>query len=422
MGHSSLSPSAAGRWIACPGSIALSAKCPPQPASIHAAEGTVAHDLAYQLLVGKATHAALVNRIGETVMQDGFEIEITEDMVDGAKMYHDSVWGHITEIRQSRGGVKQAPVHMKAEERVCASSVSPDLWGTSDCTFWQNGNVLEVVDYKYGKGVPVEATGNKQMLIYAIAAMDSAAKSWAFDKVRLTVVQPRAPHAEGPVRTWEISVAELKKYAAEIKKAVVATAEPNPKTVAGAHCRWCPAKGICPAMLGAAQKAVAADFDTIPSPGRVLDASSLTMEQALNALAWEDTVGEFFKALRSRLEAELQMGRAVPGWKLVEGKSNRQWTEETQVVKELGPLLGDAIYVERKVKSPAQIEKLVGKGKVDHLTMKPAGKIVMVEESDPRPAVETAGVAGDFEALLSAPVRAESPKTVVAADDLNGLL
>lgn len=417
MGHSSLSPSAAGRWIACPGSIALSAQCPPQPASIYAAEGTVAHDLAYQLLMGKATHQALVQRVGETVMQDGFEIEITEDMVDGAKLYHDTVWNHVKEMKTK----KVAPVHVKAEERICASSISEDLWGTSDCTFWQNGNVLEVVDYKYGRGVPVGATGNKQMLIYAIAAMDSAAKSWAFDKVRLTVVQPRAPHAEGPVRTWEISVAELKKYAAEIKAAVVATTEPNPKTVAGSHCLWCPAKGICPAMLGAAQKAVAADFATIPSPVKALDAASLTMEQALNALAWEDTVGEFFKALRSRLESELQMGRAVPGWKLVEGKSNRQWTDEGQVEKELGPLLGDAIYVERKVKSPAQIEKLVGKGKVDHLTMKPAGKIVMVEESDPRPAVETAGVANDFEALLSAPV-AETPKKEVAADDLNGLL
>lgn len=378
----------------------------------------MAHQLSFELLTGKTTHQALVQRIGETVMEDGFEIEITEDMVDGAKMYHDAVWDHIKELKAQR---KSAIVHMKAEERICASSVSPDLWGTSDCTFWQNGNVLEVVDFKYGKGVPVDAVGNKQMLIYAIGAMDTLAKSWVFDKVRLTIVQPRASHREGPIRTWEITTVDLMYHREQMEKAVAATKAPNPKTVAGSHCRWCPAKSVCPAMLGAAQKAVAADFSAVPSPVKALDAASLTMDQALSALAWEDTVGEFFKALRSRLETELQMGKSVPGWKLVEGKSNRVWTAEDAVVSEFGPLLGDSVFVERKVKSPAQIEKLVGKGKVDHLTMKPAGKIVMVEESDPRPALEVGTAADDFTALLPELTDAGSPKPV-AADDLNGLL
>lgn len=423
MAHSHLSPSAAGRWTACPGSVALSANIPPEPSSVHAAEGTVAHDLAYQLLTGKTSHAKLLERVGETVMESDHEIEITEEMVDGAKVYHDAVFSIVKEMRARN---KPSVVTMKAEEKVRATSVDIDLFGTADCIVFQKGAELVVVDYKYGKGVPVEVKGNKQMTIYAIGAMDSVAMSRAFDRIRLVIVQPRAPHADGPVRTAEVTKEEIEAAVEELQEAVKATRAPSPKVVAGSHCRWCPAKSVCPALLTKAQEVARADFAVEPTVAALPDVASLTMDQALNALQWEDTLIGFFKAIRARLEHELNAGKHIPGWKLVEGKSNRVWMDEGQVEKELGALFGDEIYAPRKVKSPAQAEKLVGKGKIDHLTMKPAGKIVMVEESDPRPAVlPSSAPETDFTALLPEMSMEKDtkgePKNEKPAEDINDL-
>lgn len=426
MAHSHLSPSAAGRWTACPGSVALSANIPPEPSSVHAAEGTVAHDLAYQLLTGKTSHAKLLERVGETVMESDHEIEITEEMVDGAKVYHDAVFAIVKEMRAKN---KPAVITMKAEEKVRATSVDIDLFGTADCVVFQKGAELVVVDYKYGKGVPVEVRGNKQMTIYAIGAMDSVAMSRAFDRIRLVIVQPRAPHKDGPVREAVVTKEEIEAAVEELQEAVKATRAPSPKVVAGSHCRWCPAKSVCPALLNRAQEMAKSDFSVAPSsvaPSLVASVDGMSLDQALNALQWEDTLVGFFKAIRARLEHELNAGRPVPGWKLVEGKSNRVWMDEGQVERELGALFGDEIYAPRKVKSPAQAEKLVGKGKIDHLTMKPAGKIVMVEDSDPRPAVlPSSAPETDFTALLPEMSTEKDtkgePKNEKPAEDINDL-
>jgi hypothetical protein len=262
---------------------------------------------------------------------------------------------------------------------------------------YQKGNILVVPDYKYGKGVAVEAEGNKQLMIYAIGAMDLI-NCWVFDKVRVGIIQPRANHAEGPVRWWEIPVSRLREEAEKLKAAVAQTRLPNAPVVAGTHCRWCAAKAECPAIYAKVQNTAVADFTTlapaveevIAEPSSMLPAvQSMTIEQMARTLEWKDTVSSLFESIEMRLKAELEAGHDVPGFKLVDGRANRKWTDEGLVIAEFGPLLGEAIY-EKKLLSPAKMEKIVGKkgDKLGHLTFKPEAPKNLARSSDTRPAAK----------------------------------
>jgi hypothetical protein len=408
--HSNISPSAAGRWTACPGSVALCAKCPPSPTSIHAAEGTAAHTFGEEairaLVKGTPTaetDASLIARIGETTMVDGFEIEITEEMCDSAFLYRDTIASTIAEIK---GMGKPSPVVVEVEKRVVAKSVDSHLYGTSDVFIYQKGNILVVPDYKYGKGVAVSAEGNKQLMIYAIGAMDMI-NCWAFNTVRVGIVQPRANHPDGPVRWWEVSVQRLKEEAATLKAAIALTRSPNAPLLAGTHCRWCAAKAECPAIHAKAQAELMTDFgvlapaagDPIPAPSPTLPAvMAMSVEQMARTLEWKETVSGLFESIEMRLKAELEAGREVPGFKLVEGRSNRKWKDEALVEAEFGPLLGESLY-EKKILSPAKLEKIVGKkgGKLDHLTFKPEAPMNLARSTDSRPAAVTpSSIEADF--------------------------
>ncbi len=174
MAHSSIGPSSAKRWRNCPGSVGLSAKLPKPPTSEAAAEGTVAHSLAEEYVTGAIDSLELMAQVGNIVKCEGHEIEIIEEMVDGAIEYADL-------IKADRGRMEADAKPMKvigqAEVRVCASSVDPELWGTADYILYRRGDVLVVYDYKFGKGVIVDPEENDQAAIYAIAVMDDESRS-----------------------------------------------------------------------------------------------------------------------------------------------------------------------------------------------------------------------------------------------------
>jgi hypothetical protein len=263
-----------------------------------------------------------------------------------------------------------------------------------------------VPDYKHGKGVAVNAEGNNQLIIYAIAVMDTI-NCWAFDKVRIGIIQPRANHPEGPVRWWEIPVSRLREEAATLKAAVALTRSPNAPLAAGSHCRWCAAKAECPALVMKAQRELNADFgvlapaveEAIPAPSPTLPAiMSMSVEQMARTLEWKETMVGLFESIEMRLKAELESGKEVPGFKLVDGRANRKWVDEAAVEAEFGPLLGETLY-EKKILSPAKLEKIVGKkgGKLDHLTFKPEAPKNLARSSDSRPpAAPTSSVEADF--------------------------
>ena len=379
--HSPLGPSNAERWSNCPGSVAASAGLD-SPGNKYSAEGVVAHTLAEELASNKTDSQKLMKRIGDTVMEAGFEVEITEEMVEAVIEYRDII---VEDFASIKAGGKQMPIVGKAEVRVAATSVDGAVYGTADFVLYQKGNALRIYDFKYGKKV-VDAKENKQMGLYALAVMDTEAGA-AYDDVELIIVQPRA----GGVKRWTASKEWLEGFRETMKDAAIATRQPGAPVVAGKWCQYCPAAANCTAAFAAVQRQAAVDFGgvaPVPVKGAGLPSvEHLSVERLVTALDWEEFVNSYFEAVKVRIRAMLDAGETVPGYKLVDGKSNRKWIDEAAVIAEFSPTLGEEALYMKKIISPAQLEKIVGKkGKVDHLTFKPEGKVSIARDSDPRPA------------------------------------
>jgi hypothetical protein len=135
----------------------------------------------------------------------------------------------------------------------------------------------------------------------------------------------------------------------------------------------------------------AVDFGAVVPTEIILPTKSMTIAQMAKTLEWEDMVLGLFDDIRMRLKAELEAGNEVPGFKLVDGKSNRKWIDEAAVIAEFSPLLGEEALFEKKLLSPAKLEKVVGKkgGKLDHLTFKPEASKTLARSTDPRSVTKT---------------------------------
>ena len=393
--HSNISPSSAKRWMACPGSVALCAQLPKPKSGEAAAEGTGAHGLAEKLLKGELTKQKLLAMEGETLRVEDYDIEITEEMIDAVILYHDTIKADEAALRKNGRG---AAVVVEYEVKAVAGSIDDHVYGTCDTRMYQKGNTLRVYDFKYGAGVIVEARENEQMMIYGISALDQL-KTDAFDSVVLTIIQPRGRgHEDGVVRSWETTVRQLREFGAKAKAAVAQTRSPNAPFESGPHCRWCAGKADCPVMYKAVQVQAQADFSGISSP-KTLESlppvATLPIEKMAAVLDWEDAISAYFKAIRERAESILNEGGKFPGFKLVQGRmGDRKWVSPEAVVAEFGGLLD--VYAPRKILSPSQLEKTVGKGKLDGFTVRADGRVQLARESDPRPAVQSSA-ALDFE-------------------------
>lgn len=135
---------------------------------------------------------------------------------------------------------------MESEKRVKLPHVDPNLWGTLDVTLIEHFGVLEIIDYKYGKYVPVEATENAQLLTYGTG--EAHRLKYNFETVKLTIIQPRSPHPEGPVRSWSTPIETIFKWEDQLKRAISQSKMRKPPIKAGEHCFFCKAKAICPAF------------------------------------------------------------------------------------------------------------------------------------------------------------------------------
>lgn len=394
-GHSNIGPSSAERWIACPGSVQLSAQCPKPPPNEYGAAGTVYHGLCEELVTGKIDDLELMTRIGTIVKEDGFDVEVTDEGVDGVILYRDEVAQDLALLKKAG---KPAEIHHHVEKRVDVKSVDPDLWGTADDFMYQKGHKLIVTDAKFGKKI-VEVVKNKQLGLYALGVMETFAGE-VFDEVWLKVVQPLAGHSQGPARMWLAPMEWLHALREEARQAVVESRRPNPRIKAGEHCGWCPAKNSCATrdewVKNGARESAGADFDVVaPSesviqPGipRGLPAvASMSLEALAKAYSWRTPIEDWFGDVADRIQTALANGEHVPGYKLVDGRSNRKWVDEEKVVEEWAPLLPEGALFEHKLLSPAKLEKLpgVGKGKIDHLTFKPEAKKAIARDEDPRP-------------------------------------
>jgi hypothetical protein len=374
--HSKLGASNAERWSNCPGSVALCAAVPALPSSVHAVAGTVAHGLAERLLLGRITTKELLSMVGDEIQEQGFSVGVDDEMVDAVIQYADI----IASDGKDEEWAKDNAVIGVVESKVHATTVDAEVYGTADYVMYQPGGRLVVYDFKYGRK-PVDAKENKQMGLYAIATMDTL-KQYDFKSVELVIVQPRA----GGVKRWAVPKGWLSKFAKEMKAAAAATRQKEAPVVAGSWCRWCPAEASCPTKYKEIQKQAAVDFTAIaPLPG-LPDVSLLPMEKLVLALNWEDNINSWYEAIKLRIRAALDAGESVPGYKLVDGKTNRQWKDEASVVAAFSGVLGEEQMFEKKLLSPAKLEKIVGKKAVEEWTFKPEGKKAIARSDDPRPA------------------------------------
>lgn len=375
--HSPIGASSMKRWQACPGSVRMSEGIE-SVSSFYAAEGTVAHWVGEQCLTNNRSPQEYV---GQVVEQDGFDIEITDEMVEAVQVYLDTV------NQNMMPGDK-----LLVEHRFHLVQLNERLWGTSDATILSPGmKWLTVIDYKHGQGVAVEVKDNPQLLYYAAGALLET--KFGAKKVEMVIVQPRCPHPEGSVRCWEVDALDLLDWVPELVDAAKATEDPNAPLATGDHCRWCPAAAICPQLRQEVYAIVQDKFD----------GSNYDPEQLATDLENADNVEAWAKAVRSFAYNEAQRGRVVPRFKLVAKKANRSWKDEREAKKFLVVYgLDDAdMLTEPKLKSPAQIEKVIGRANKDAITplvTQESNGTVLVPETDKRPAVAV-GPEADFSAV-----------------------
>lgn len=373
--HARLSPSAAVRWINCPGSVALSAVCPPAGSSDYADEGTAAHRLAELKVL-----SGLLPAGDQRLMQDFDQARASEyfsgEMEEATDYYAD----HVMEI-YCEGLKKDLSAELMVEQRFSLIEWVPECFGTADAVV-VGGDTIEVIDLKYGKGVKVDAVGNPQLRLYGLGAATLFGNLYDLNTVRMTIIQPRLDH----ISTEEISLENLKEWAETVVKPAAGLALGKDAPFAcGDWCRFCPAKAVCRKRADANLELAKYDFQKPPllQPDEIGE----ILREAEELQKWAADVQTY------ALEQALQ-GEHYDGWKLVEGRSVRKYADELKVADTLRANgWEDALIYERKLLGLTAMEKLVGKKKLaatlGDLIVKPAGKPVLVPLSDKREEINT---------------------------------
>jgi hypothetical protein len=359
--HSALGASVAHRWMACPGSIRLTAGIE-NPTSVFMAEGTAAHELCEMSLRADFKEPALF--IGDEIVVGNHKFEVDEEMAEAVQVYVDVIKA---DYCRADGDI------LLIEHRFDLNHVWKGMFGTGDAGIYNaKTKTLRVIDYKHGKGHAVEVENNPQLAYYGLGMINvPSLKGIAIAQVELVIVQPRAPHRDGPVRRWVTDPVSLMDFEADLRSAAQATEDPNAPLFAGEHCKFCPAAGICPALRDVAITQAQEEFVDVIAP-------DLTGEDLARLADKMDLIEDGIRAIRSEMFTRAQGGAKIPGWKLVPKRAVRKWAGEPDIVKgrlafqfELSP---DQI-VEEKLRSPAQIEKLLPKHERDAL------KALVVAES-----------------------------------------
>jgi hypothetical protein len=267
------------------------------------------------------------------------------------------------------------------EQRVSYNDWVPEGFGTNDFgALFLKDKRIKIADLKYGKGVQVDAENNPQAMLYGLGTY--AEFSWIsdFDWVDIAIIQPRLDH----ISEWSISVKDLLKWAEWVsQRAEIALSEDAERVPGEKQCRFCKAKGTCPALMKYTEDIIMAEFDDLddmPSP------DTLTQEQLRKVLEHKGLIEGWLSSVETVVRERLEAGEDFAGFKIVEGRSLRRWGDEAQAEAKLIDLLGDKLH-NKKIISPAQAEKVLKKDQravLDDLVVKPAGKPTLAPESDKR--------------------------------------
>lgn len=365
--HALLSASAAKRWINCPPSVRLTENMP-DTASEFAAEGTLAHALAELKLRRKFEVMAKskYTKAFDTIKADPL---YTPEM----DSYTDEYLDYILTIAHRYDKTKP---YVVIEKQLNYSHIAKDGFGTSDCVLLCK-NDLHIIDFKYGKGVPVSAEDNPQLKLYALGAVAEYSFLYNIENVFLHIIQPRVPDGTS---SWEISAADLTAWGESIKPIAEMAYNGQGEFKCGDWCRFCKAKATC--------RARTENFFTLEEnakiPKELLSDSEIgeVLKKAQTLKSWVEDLEEY--ALNAILS-----GSDISGWKVVEGRSNRKISDidgAFEILKSNG--YDEALLYERKPITLTDLEKLVTKKKLTELIgdkiIKPQGKPTLAPADDKR--------------------------------------
>lgn len=366
--HASFGASNSKRRMACPGS--LNAEAPfPDESSPFAELGTAAHECG---------EYCLENGIMDVTSLHGrtFNGHVVDDNMSSAvQVYVD----YVRKVEQD-----EAPALMKLEQRFSLEALDPPMpmFGTSDCTIYgtMTGN-LWVIDYKHGQGVAVDVEDNAQLKYYALGAILKIGNRAPVNAVHTVIVQPRAPHRDGSVRSYSYTRDEILDFGTDLIDAAHAAVKPDAPRVSGDHCRFCKAAGVCPALRSNALTVAQDEF------GALRNIDDLTPAEIASFMDRIPLIEEWIKSIRRHAHSVLESGNALPGYKLVEKRPTRKWKSEEALLEWASSEgLDDDDVFNKSLKSPAQIEKVVGKKNVPgDLIMSVSTGLSMVNDTDNRP-------------------------------------
>lgn len=382
--HALLSASSAERWINCPASVRLSERLT-DTTSTYAEEGTLAHEIAelglrlYAGEISKRAHGQRLKKLKEhELFYEGMLDEVT-DYVDFCIESHHAMLA------------EDPHTEMMIEHRLDYAKYAPSGFGTGDCVIVGAGKV-HVIDLKFGKGVVVDPVENAQLRLYGLGAYDEMDFLYDIQSVTVTVAQVRL----GNIVSWTTSAEELLHWAESVVRPAAELAfRGGSKPVPGDHCRWCPRRVDC--------RARAEHKLELYERYKEEQKETLSLEEMAHILAHTKEIAKWAKEMEEYALQQALEGVSYPGWKVVEGRSNRCIPAE-RVDEFAQTLLSEGyeeseIYKPKALESITALEKLVGKGRFAELgegiLIKPEGKPVLVADTDKRPAL--LGVESEFE-------------------------
>lgn len=345
--HALLAASSSARWLACPPS-GFAAELYAQQDTEYTREGTLAHEVAEAIARQRLEGGELTDN----------NPDITGEMVDCANSYAD----YIEEQLQSETAT------VLLEQRVDFSPWVPDGFGTADCIIIQ-GDTLDVIDYKYGQGVKVEAEANSQMKLYGLGALNEYGFVFDVKRVRLHIYQPRMNN----ISVAELTVDELITWADKtVKPTAEKAAKGKGKYSPGAHCKFCQHAGRCRALTKTCTEYVESHSLRVGVP-------VLAPFEVAEVLQMEPLISLWLKKVKDQALTTLMDGGEVPGFKVVAGRGTRQWADELEVAAELEKQgIDREDYTKTEILSVAQMEKKLGKKKVGELL---EGHILTLQDS-----------------------------------------
>lgn len=383
MQHALLGASKASQWLACPPSARLQESVLENP-SEYAEEGTLAHTLA---------EIKLRSRIFPCNPKQRKSLNTRLEQIKASKYYSQEMEHSINEYVELVGErfmaakARSSDAVVLLEERLDYSDWVPEGFGTGDVVLIADG-VLEVIDLKYGKGVPVSAYNNPQPRLYGLGAWAEYNYLYSIDEVHMTIIQPRLDS----VSTDIMPLKELLEWAGSVVKpgAVLAFAGEG-DFCSGDHCRWCKVKGNCRARADENMKALAHEFK---------DPALMSNEEIGSILFITDQLKVWAKDVEDYASTQALKGNPIPQWKLVSGRSNRSILDK-DAAKDLfvaAKVDQDKYLKPQELLGIGELEKRIGKKELatlmGDLIVKPEGKPVLVPETDNRPEIN--GIEGDF--------------------------